>query len=214
MTTQNRKNYLEKITKNTKIWKPNLNIVLPICGRDIPDFKEWVNWNGYSESHRGFDFTAYINNNKCVLGLPSITLVRAVADGIVRQVSQGLAEGDGYATFINIEHGKKDSGMFSSYHHIDPLVEYGQPVKKGDRIATLYKDSGYKKGRLVHLHFELTHGWDVKNRCDVNPADIYNNIAKFIAKPQGSKNFKIFGLKKQPRIHIANFKILRVNEDL
>ena len=66
--------------------------------------------------------------------------MRAVADGIVRQVSTGLVK-TRYAMFINIEHSKEGSGLFSAYHHVFPVVKLNQYVKKGEIIANLYKDS-------------------------------------------------------------------------
>ena len=88
-------NSLERITKGTKIWATHLDIVLPVDGTDIPHFREWVNWSGwkgYSPDHTAYDFAAYLSEDgRVVLGLPKETPVRAVADGFVRQVSDGLA---------------------------------------------------------------------------------------------------------------------------
>ena len=206
---------LESITEETRIWTPNLDIVSPINGLDIPEFQEWVNWSGwkgYAQDHTAHDFAAYLTKDgRCVLGLPKETPVRAVADGIVAQVSQGLAgSGVPYATFINIEHAEKGSGLFSAYHHVDPLVEQGQRVKKGDVIANLYKDEGNEEGKLVHLHFEMRHGWNVRDRL-VNPALIFPEINKYKAEPQGNPDFQILGLPEQPKKYIANFKKLLVD---
>lgn len=198
--------------KDLEIWAPNLNIIMPILPSDIPDFKAWINWSGfegYSKNHVAFDFGAFINaNGNCVLGLPEKTPIRAVADGTIAQISCGLAgRGVRYACFINIEHGEDGSGMFSGYHHVVPLVKAGIKVKKGDVIANLYKDPGNEIGKLVHLHFELTNGWNVKNR-KVNPAIIFPILNKYRAIPQGEENFIIEGLSKQPKILISNFKKL------
>lgn len=210
----NQKN-LEKIAKDTKIWTPTLDIVLPIDGSDIQGFREWVNWSGwkgYSPHHTAYDFAAYLTEGgTCVLGLPKETPVRAVADGTVRQVSHGIAGREvPYACFMNIEHGRAGSGVFSSYHHIAPIAENGQEVKKGDIVATLHKDEGEEEGKLVHLHFELSHGWDVSDR-KCNPELIYPSIGKYRAEPQGSPDFQILSLPKQPEIRIANFNKLLVN---
>lgn len=210
---------LEKITDKTTQWKFNLDIVMPINGRDIPSFKEWTNWSGwkgYSENHDAVDFACYLNDRgDYVLGLHAETPVRAVADGVVKQVSCGLAgRGVPYACFMNIEHGKDGSGLFSAYHHINPTAKDGQEVKKGDVVGTLYKDEGNEEGKLVHLHFELTNGWNFGGRRQraVNPEEIYSDIGRAPrANPQGSKNFTIDGLKQQPRIIIADFKNLLVN---
>jgi len=194
----------KKVTVYTKVWKPNLDVTLPIDGEDIPGFREWVNWNGFSKDHIGFDFASYLNNsNECVLGLPHETPVRAITDGMVAQVFSPSIHGE-YAVFINIEHGKEGSGLFSCYHHVKPAIKYGQPVKKGDVIATLYKDSGNKEGRLVHLHFLLTNAWEKKPR-EIDPLYVFPGLAE-----QRSKDFKISKLSPQPHIRIANFKDLRV----
>ncbi len=220
---------LERIAKDTKIWTPDLDITLPINGSDIPNFREWVNWNGwkgYSPAHEAFDFAAYIDkDSRCILGLPEETPVRAIADGFARFVSNKLLEsvgyklpeGWGYGTTIEIEHGKKGSGRYSIYHHVIPQVDIGQVVGKGDVIATLHKDSGNEEGRLVHLHFGLTNGWNnvryvAKARhYRVDPATIFPSIAKPEAQPQGETSFQIPGLENQPELHIAHFKRLLVN---
>ena len=211
---KNQKN-LEQITGDSNTWTPNLDIVLPIDGSDIRGFKEWVNWSGwkgYSEHHTAYDFAAYLNDEgNCVLGLHQDTPVRAVADGVVRQISNGF--GGEYACFMNIEHGSKGSGMFSAYHHVAPLVKDGQEVRKGEVIATLHKDEGDEEGKLVHLHFELANGWNHGSRIKraVNPELIYSKLANYKAEPQGSPDFQILGLQKQPEIYIANFKKLLVD---
>lgn len=200
-----------KITQDTKIWTPDLDVTLPINGKDIPKFKWWINWNGFSKKHTGFDFAAYIDEKeRSVLGLPPETPVRAVADGIVKQVSAGLAE-TGYAMFINIEHGQEGSGLFSAYHHVFPVVKPEQYVKRGEIIANLYKDSGIEIGRLVHLHFELSNGWNIRPR-KIDPASIFLGIDQIIAIPQGNKNFQIPQLRVLQQVKIANFKDIIVNE--
>ncbi len=202
---------VDKLTHND-IWTPDLDMDLPINYADIPNFYKWISWNKYSQDHRGFDFASYLSvDGKCVLGLPTETPIRTVANGIVMQISRGFG-GGGYGTFINIEHGNKNSGLYSGYHHVKPLVKDGQPVKKGEIIATLYKDSGNEEGRLVHLHFVLSNGWSVEDRINVHPSDIFLNVDKYIAKPQGSSDFQIKDLKRQPEIHQANFKKLRIGD--
>ena len=210
----NQKN-LERITEDTKIWTPALDIVLPIDGSDIKGFREWVNWSGwkgYSPHHTAYDFAAYLSEDgRVVLGLPKETPVRAIADGVVRQVSHGLAgRGVTYACFMNIEHGAKGSGLFSAYHHIDPIAQDGQEVKKGDVVGTLHKDEGSEEGKLVHLHFEMRQSWYVRDR-KCNPESIYPSIIRYRAEPQGSPDFKILGMNEQPEKYIANFKKLLVD---
>ncbi|MBL7100799.1 MAG: M23 family metallopeptidase [Nanoarchaeota archaeon] len=213
----NQKN-LKEITKETRVWSPNLDIALPIETASIPRFKKWVNWNGFSDKHHAYDFAAYMNDkNECVFGLPEETKVRAVADGVVTgyldksDLLNLLGEYDNYMATITIEHGKEGNGLSSVYTHINPLVKKGQHVKKGDVIATGYKDGGYKGvGRLVHLHFEMRNSCNIKDGI-VNPATFFPQIDRYRATPQGSPEFQILGLSEQPEIYTAHFKKVLVN---
>ena len=205
-----------KLTKETRVWTSTLDLSMPILTSDLPNFKSWINWSGfkgYSERHIAFDFAAYLDKKgNCILGLPEKTPIKAVADGTVVQISSGLAgQGVPYACFINIEHANEGSGLFSAYHHVKPSIKAGSKVKKGDIIATLYKDPGSEEEKLVHLHFELRNGWGIKNR-DVDPATIFPKINEYSAEPQGKENFVISGLKR-PNIIIANFKKLLLDND-
>lgn len=216
------------IDSETKEWLPGQDTSLPINGHDIPNFKAWVNWNGFhfdretGMGHRGFDFAAYLTlNDKIILGLPSETPIRAVADGLVRQILDSPeAVGGGYGVTIHVEHGAKDSGMFSSYIHVIPSVEYGKEVKKGDVIGTLYKDPGLNEGRLVHLHLELMSGWGTRgssvmgggrDKRQDDPKIISQELYKFNAEPQGNSHFTVPSLKEMP-VQIANFAKVRVNQ--
>jgi murein DD-endopeptidase MepM/ murein hydrolase activator NlpD len=215
------------ITSEIREWEPNQDTVLPIDGKDIPGFKEWINWNGFQldretgKGHDGFDFGAYLTEDgRIVLGLLPNTPIRAVADGIVAQVMDSPeAVGGGYGVTINLEHGANDSGMLSTYIHVVPLVEYGQAVKKGDVIATLYKDPDGEKGRLVHLHLSLISGWGTrgtpimggsKNKRLDDPKFISEEIYKYSAEPQGNSNFSVPTIS-DARVEIANFKKVNVN---
>src|SRR3989338_6236557 len=104
---------LERITEDTKVWMPTLDIVPPIYSSDIPNFREWVNWSGwkgYEESHMAFDFACYFDvDGNIVLGLHSQTPVRAIADGRIYQISN-LLGGDDYQRMVNIEHASNGSG--------------------------------------------------------------------------------------------------------
>jgi murein DD-endopeptidase MepM/ murein hydrolase activator NlpD len=202
---------LERITEKTRVWTPNLDIVLPINGGDIPEFSKWVNWSGwkgYNQKHEGFDFACYINKNgDYVIGLPERTPVRAIADGEIFKVSRGLSD---YSSSIILEHAESRSGLFSGYHHVKPLVKDGKKVKKGAIIATLHKDISKGEGRLVHLHFELENVYETGRPRKVNPEEIYELAGKAPkAMPQGSIDFTVDGIK--PNIVIAHFTWLRVN---
>lgn len=209
------------ITEETKEWSSDLDTQLPINGEDLPGFKAWIDWNGFQLNretgggHEGFDFAAYLTtDNKIVVGLPASTKIRAVADGEVRQI---VTVG-GYGTQIGIEHGAYDSGMFSTYIHVKPLVEEGVTVKKGDVVAELYKDEGDKDGRLVHLHLALRSGWGTRDGDDrklraEDPVLIDNSIYEFKAEPQGSSNFTVPQLPNA-EIEIANFERVRFNQQI
>lgn len=190
--------------------------------------KAWVNWNGFyldrktGKGHDGFDFAAYLTtDNRVVLGLPSDTKIRAVADGVVRQVSDTpKAVGGGYGVMISIEHGADDSGMFSQYIHVKPTIEAGVSVKKGDVIGELYKDPELDEGRLVHLHMSLVSGWGTRGtsimgegkriRTD-DPALIDSDLYKFNADPQGSINFTVPDLP-DVKVALAHFKRVKAND--
>lgn len=197
-------NSLEKITENTKIWTPDLDVTLPIDGRDIHGFIKWVNWNGYSKEndHQGFDFAAYLaQDGSCILGLPKETPVRAVADGVVSSI--GRPDLYGYFRNITIRHSRLIGGLESRYFHIVPSVEIGRPVKKGNIIATLYEDERDYSGkgkRLVHLHIELIS----RASQYTDPAFIFHELNDLVAEPQCSKNFRILQDNQQPTIRLAN----------
>lgn len=227
--TFDKKNKLTRrpIDKDTKEWSPELDTSLPIDGSDIPNFKAWVDWNGFlldrntREGHDGFDFAAYLTTDgRIVLGLPDDIKIRAVADGIVKQVlDTPEAVGGGYGVMINIEHGADDSGMFSQYIHVKPTVEAGIAVKKGDVIGELYKDDGDEEGRLVHLHLSLASGWGTRGtsmmggsrhiRAD-DPGIIDTSIYKYRANPQGSASFTVPDLP-DIKPEYAHFKRINVN---
>lgn len=211
------------ITPTTKEWTSELDTQLPIQGEDIPDFKAWINWNGFqlnrrtAQGHDGFDFAAYLTtDNRIVFGLPPDTKIRAVADGVVRQFLNNEFTGGGYGAELTVEHGADGSGMFSCYVHTRVFVEEGTQVKKGDVIAELYKDEGYKVGRLVHLHLMLVDGWGTHGsgwqgglplRVQ-NPRLIDDSIYNFAAEPQGLTHFKVPQLPSV-KIEIANFEELK-----
>lgn len=212
-----------KLDNETKEWSDELDTALPIKGTDIPNFKAWINWNGFTynrktkEGHDGFDFATYLTtDNRIIFGLPESVPIRAVADGVVRQISQRNGP---YAFYINIEHGADDSGMFSGYHHVVPHIEQGSRVKKGDVIATLHKDPGVEEGRLVHLHLTLTSGWgahgssqygsNLSERLE-DPKLVDADIYRFSATPQGSANFQVQNLQNT-KTELAHFKQVNVN---
>lgn len=215
------------ITANTREWSPELDAALPINTDDIPGFVAWVNCNGFlldrntGRGHDGFDFGAYLrDDDKVVVGLPKETPVRAVADGVVRQVLIGGMTGGGYGCMVNIEHGGDDSGMFSSYIHIDPSIEPEAEVAKGEVLGSLYKDSGNRIGRLVHLHMRLVDGWGthgtgefggglIDRTQDVGLID--PSIYDLTVSKQGFEPFDCSEVPSARGIEVANFDTLQVN---
>lgn len=195
---------LEQITEDTNFWTHNLDIVSPIDTSRIRGFARWVNWSGwkgYDQEHTAYDFAAYMDTKeRCVLGLPKGTLVRAIADGIVNNEN----DEESYYNSVYVYHGA-NRGLASCYVHVVPLKEDSTRVKKGEPIAILYADRGTLRGELVHLHFELFE-YD-GNDADrfVNPEEIYRDLNHLVAQPQGSNEFTISGLEIQPSIKIANF---------
>ncbi|MBI2594478.1 M23 family metallopeptidase [Candidatus Curtissbacteria bacterium] len=217
----------KSITEETKEWSPELDTALPVNESDIPGFKAWVNWNGFQldrdtgRGHDGFDFAAYLTtDNRIVFGLPSDTPIRAIADGEVVQILSNELTGGEYGAQINIEHGKRNGGMFSAYVHIKPSIKHGAVVKKGDIIGTLHKDPGEEEGRLVHLHMMLTSAYGTRGTSIVggglrkrqdNPGIIDPEIYKYLATPQGSANFRVVEFPNVTPEN-ANFRVIRVND--
>jgi murein DD-endopeptidase MepM/ murein hydrolase activator NlpD len=202
-------------------WSSNLNTSLPIHGNDIPGFVSWVNGNGFNfdrtsrKGHAGFDFGAYLRDDGAVIvGLPKETPVRAVADGVVRQILIGDMTGGAYGGLINVEHGKENSGMFSGYVHIEPQIRADTKVEKGDIIGTLHQDSGIE-GRLVHLHLRLLNGWysgdgDYSNRLQ-DPALIDPSIYDLTPETQNWEPFNPVQSLGAKTLSVANFDIVNVN---
>lgn len=200
---------LEIKSQNGNLLNSNLDISLPILERDIPDFKQWINWSGwkgYSPFHTAYDFAAYLDNKgECVLGLEENTPIRAVADGYISKIRNWINIICPYYNVLSIKF-LEDDNYSAHYLHIKPSVKKGQMVKRGDVIGKLYKDEENNQGRLVHLHFELV---DSKKR-EIPIEDIYPSLKYPRAVPQGDKRFKLLGFEKQPKIKIANFRRLLV----
>lgn len=201
------------IDKETKEWRSNQDVELPIRGSDIPNFKAWIDWNGFQvnretgKGHNGYDFAAYLNtDNQIILGLPPQTPIRAIADGVVSQAVEAseLTNG-GYGAEVNIQHGAEDSKMFSSYLHIVPEIKRGVVVKKGDIIGKLFKEAYGKPQALVHLHLMLGTGDGLAGvKLDDPGLIIDNRIYKYKVEPQGSYGFSVSSLPNV-EIYKANF---------
>lgn len=217
-------NNMIAITDETKVWTADHDIVMPIDIRDISRATEWVHWNGFKKGHTAFDFAAYVRETtagqiSCVLGLPEQTPIRSIADGVVIQISGGLAGNNApYAKFINVEHGSEGSGLMSAYHHVVPIVETGAHVTKGQQIATLYKDPEGDVGRLVHLHFEMRNAWgswsegNTQGNRTVSPETVFPQLRKNLAMPQGTAHFQVLGPHDVTEYSIAHFRHLNVGK--
>lgn len=150
------------ITTHTMLWSRDLDTTPPIDTRDIPNFSAWINGSGRTfeqamqMGHDGYVYGAYLRKDgTVVVGLPEETPVRAIADGVVRQIA---LKGK-FGCLLSTEHGGENTGIFSQYGNVSPTVNLGTLVQKGDKIGTLYKDTGIEEGRLVGLFVLLVAAW-------------------------------------------------------
>lgn len=91
-----------------------------------------------------------VRNNGIKIAVPADTPVTATADGVVAYVGEGVT---GLGGIVIVKHGE---GWVSVYGHASKLlVQRGQAVKKGQRIA-LSGDTGFAD--RPELHFELRKG--------------------------------------------------------
>lgn len=182
-------------------WPKSILSTIPIAGTDIPNFKSWICSGGFKRGHEGYDFATYLtDDNKIILGLPIEAKVRAIADGIMKP-SFTIMKSNSYGTTMILEHQATESyQVFSTYTHVVPEIKFGQQIKKGDPIATLYKDPGEDVGRMVHLHLELLLGkWDpsancIRNHSWINPGVQNWSLYQYIAKPEESVDITVEGL--------------------
>ena len=78
------------------------------------------------------------------------TPIVAAADGIVSVVANGGKNFSGYGKVVIIDHSK---GVHTLYAHCDStLVKIGQPVKRGELIATMGSTG---RSSTNHVHFEV-----------------------------------------------------------
>ena len=193
---------LEDIKENTIQWSKYQDIRPPINGSDINGFNGWVNLSSFlGDDHKqGYRYSSYLTDDSFLMfGLPNNIPIRAVADGIVKQISDAIDGSSGYNCFLNIEHGRKGSGLESTYHHIKPIVKTGDFVLMGEKIADLYIDSD--EGRPISLMFEMRNGLNAEHRT-VNPANIFPNLNKYRPLPQDIKDIKITDVEKQPIVYV------------
>ena len=205
-------------------WSSELGAILPLNTRTVPGFKSWICWNGFQEGrHLNFDFACYLKkDNSIVLGLPPMR-VRSMLDGVVRAVVApwGCPDHQG----IIVEHDVEGRALYAGYAHVEPLVQKGQEVKKGDTIARLYKGPGKKKGNLVRLGLVLAHqyndsfwrslrmeflGKGIAGLEDViDSAEVFPEMNTYVCNPQAAPKFVVSALGADTCTPaIANFKKL------
>ncbi len=112
-----------------------------------PDAKGYYNAQGFGENlHLGDDWNSVTGGNSDI-GDP----IYSIANGYVN-----FAEdiGGGWGNVIRIWHQTKEGKIVESlYAHCDEiLVNKGQHIKKGDKIATIGNADGQY---FAHLHFEI-----------------------------------------------------------
>jgi murein DD-endopeptidase MepM/ murein hydrolase activator NlpD len=123
---------------------------------EITDFATWVMYNSFNPklNHPGLDFVAYkTRNGKCQFGLSENTLIRAVQPGVVAK----LTSNEGYFNFVTIDHPERRSPLSSTYVHVNPRVNRGQFVERGQVIGELFHQENHSRGKanVVHLHLGL-----------------------------------------------------------
>lgn len=132
-----------------------------------------LEFNGISSSYeehisrgsRGQDFGW--NNN---YGGQYNTPVYAINDGVVQYIDSN----DSCGNYIWIKHEFDDYDMWSRYLHLKDnsiVVEEGQTVSRGQKIATMGGTYGY----AVHLHYEL---WKVPKGWEFN----WNDREKYVVR--------------------------------
>src|SRR5246500_3883642 len=134
----------------------------------------------YTRFHEGIDIRSV---HRDANGEP-LDEVRAIADGKVVHVS--LVPGySNYGKYIVIEHHWDGSNYYSLYGHLSSIVvQSGEMVKRGQRIAVMgYTGTGLNRER-AHLHLELDlmfsrqfEAWyNTFFRNDPNQHGLYNGM--------------------------------------
>ena len=134
----------------------------------------------YTRFHEGIDIKPL---HRDAHGEP-LDEVRAIADGKVVHVN-AVTGYSNYGKYIVIEHRWGDSNYYSLYGHLSSLVvQPGNTVKRGQRIAVMgYTGTGLNRER-AHLHLELNlilsrefESWyNTFFRNDPNHNGIYNGM--------------------------------------
>lgn len=159
----------------------------------------------YTRFHEGMDIRPL---HRDAHGEP-LDEVRAIADGKVVHVNP-VPGYSNYGKYIVIEHRWGDSNYYSLYAHLSSLVvQPGETVRRGQRIAVMgYTGTGINRER-AHLHLELNlmlnrefESWyNAFFRNDPNHNGIYNgmNLA-------GLDIARLYlALRKDPSLSIPEF---------
>ncbi|RLG06382.1 MAG: hypothetical protein DRN68_07025, partial [Thaumarchaeota archaeon] len=129
----------------------------------------WGYCGGVPKKHVGVDLQANAGEE-----------VRAVYDGVIKDI-YNASSSHNWGKGIIIEH----PGFTSIYIHVNPIVELGQQVQKGEKIAEIAAIDGTE-----HLHFGIRYG-------------NYSEVAKRGALPQKRgqsdwQNGKFTGCRTDP----------------
>lgn len=104
--------------------------------------------HGYSQMHKGVDFSA-----------PRGTPILAAGDGVIRKVS---SQGRGYGNFVEIEHNRNYGTLYAHMSRFASGIRPGTHVRQGQVIGYVGA-TGTATG--PHLHFEV-----IKDGVKINPA--------------------------------------------
>ena len=131
----------------------------PNAPKILSDYGDWlgVRRGSRDQEHAGIDFAGRVGNNPYAgAGAP----VLAAADGKVLTARWNDQRG----FIITIAHGRDADGnyLWSLYfHNQEILVEIGQEVKRGQRIATV-GSTGWGSAGVPHVHLYLYKGTNAK----------------------------------------------------
>ncbi|HBI00587.1 MAG TPA: peptidoglycan DD-metalloendopeptidase family protein [Flavobacterium sp.] len=110
------------------------------------------------------------------------TSVLAALDGVIHSFQNNNALGD-YGPTIIIKHTLKNCEFYTLYGHLSleslALLKINQPLKKGDKIATL-GNANVNGDYAAHLHFQIINNigeyqGDYPGVCSEKDLDFYKN---------------------------------------
>jgi murein DD-endopeptidase MepM/ murein hydrolase activator NlpD len=131
----------------------------PNAPKILSDYGDWSGVRGgrRDQEHAGIDFAGRVGNNPYAgAGSP----VLATADGKVLTARWNDQRG----FIVTIAHGRNADGNYLwtlYFHNQKNLVEIGQEVKRGQRIATV-GSTGWGAAGVSHVHLYLYKGADAR----------------------------------------------------